>query len=229
MKKTCILIVEDEKKLSRILVDFFCIQGYETLTAFSGREAIKIFSEQRNKIDILLLDLMLPDFSGEEVLNEIRTNSNVPVIIVSAKSSVEDQMRGFEKGADDYISKPFTLELLKLHIEAVLRRAGKNKSFLTYGNLRVDLKSRRVYWKESFVDTTTKEYELLVYFMEHSDTVLSRSTILDGVWGYDYIGDIRTVDTLVKQLRKKLTDECTYIRSVYGVGYLFAEEEDEKI
>ena len=130
-------------------------------------------------------------------------------------------MSGLEKGADDYITHPYTLDLVKLHIEALLKRAGKLKSWLEFGNISIDLAGQKVYWKDTYIETTRKEYELLVYFMEHSDIVLARTTILDAVWGYDYVGDIRTVDTLVKQLRRKLTDECTYIKSVYGIGYLF--------
>ena len=141
--------------------------------------------------------------------------------MMTARSSVEDQMSGFEKGADDYITKPYTLDLVKLHIEALLKRAGKLKSWLEFGNISIDLAGQKVYWKDTYIETTRKEYELLVYFIEHSDIVLARTTILDAVWGYDYVGDIRTVDTLVKQLRRKLTDECTYIKSVYGIGYLF--------
>jgi DNA-binding response OmpR family regulator len=134
-------------------------------------------------------------------------------------------MAGFEKGADDYITKPYTLELVKLHIEALLKRAGKLKRRLEYGNITIELAGHRVFWKDSLIETTHKEYELLVYFIEHSNTVLARSVILDAVWGYDYVGDMRTVDTVVKQLRRKLTDECTYIRTVYGVGYLFGGED----
>jgi DNA-binding response OmpR family regulator len=145
--------------------------------------------------------------------------------MMTARSSVEDQMAGFEKGADDYITKPYTLELVKLHIEALLKRAGKLKRRLEYGNITIELAGHRVFWKDSLIETTHKEYELLVYFIEHSNTVLARSVILDAVWGYDYVGDMRTVDTVVKQLRRKLTDECTYIRTVYGVGYLFGGED----
>ncbi|MDO4345098.1 MAG: response regulator transcription factor [Eubacteriales bacterium] len=227
MKKNCILIVEDEQKLARMLEDFLRLQGYETVGAESGQKALQEFYKNMSGIDLILLDIMLPDIDGYEVLREIRRISDVPVIMVTARSSVEDQMNGFEKGADDYITKPYTLQLVKLHIEAVLKRAGKLKSTMEFGYITVDLEGQKVYWKDTYIETTRKEFELLIYFIEHNGIVLARNTILDAVWGYDYVGDIRTVDTLVKQLRKKLTEECTYIRSVYGVGYLFGETENE--
>ncbi len=223
MKKNRILIVEDEQKLSRTMGDFLRFQGYDVCCAANGREALTTFYNERKSLDLILLDIMMPDISGYEVLKEIRTTSNIPVIMLTARSSVEDQMSGFVKGADDYITKPYTLELVRLHIEAVLKRAGKLAKILKYQDISVNLDAQKVYWRDKYIETTRKEYELLVYFIENSGIVLARNNILDAVWGYDYVGDIRTVDTLVKQLRKKLTEECTYIKSVYGAGYLFGE------
>lgn len=224
MKKNRILIVEDEQKLARTMEDFLRLQGYDVECAPDGETALGIFYGEKPKMDLILLDVMLPGVSGYEVLKEIRAASDVPVILLTARSSVEDQMSGFERGADDYITKPYTLELVKLHIEAVLKRAGKLKPTMEYGNITVDVAGQMVYWKGKYIETTRKEYELLVYFMENSGIVLARNTILDAVWGFDYVGDIRTVDTLVKQLRRKLTDECMYIKSIYGVGYLFSKD-----
>lgn len=221
MKKNRILIIEDEQKLMRTMKDYLQLQGYQTLEAESGHEALQIFYREQKKIDLILLDVMLPDLDGYEVLREIRKVLDTPVIMLTARSSVEDEMNGFERGADDYITKPYTLELVRLRIEALLKRAGKFRNCLESGNISVDLDAQKVYWKDQYIETTRKEYELLLYFMEHSNVVLSRGTILDAVWGYDYVGDIRTVDTMVKQLRRKLGDECDYIRSVYGAGYLF--------
>ncbi len=225
MKKNRILIVEDEKKLSRTLEDYLRLQDYETLTAESGHEALQLFYQAQGKIDLILLDVMLPDLDGYEVLREVRRVLDTPVIMLTARSSVEDQMNGFERGADDYITKPYTLELVRLRIEALLKRAGKLRRYLEFGNIIVELEAQKVYWKDRYVETTRKEYELLCYFIEHSNIVLNRGTILDAVWGYDYVGDIRTVDTMVKQLRRKLGEECGYIRSVYGAGYLFGGDE----
>ncbi len=225
MKKNRILIIEDEQKLMRTMKDYLQLQGYQTLEAENGHEALQIFYREQKKIDLILLDVMLPDLDGYEVLREIRKVLDTPVIMLTARSSVEDEMNGFERGADDYITKPYTLELVRLRIEALLKRAGKFRNCLESGNISVDLDAQKVYWKDQYIETTRKEYELLLYFMEHSNVVLSRGTILDAVWGYDYVGDIRTVDTMVKQLRRKLGDECDYIRSVYGAGYLFGGDD----
>ena len=223
MKKMEILIVEDEAKLTQTVAYYLRIQNFDVRIAENGAMALECFREKKQQIDLILLDLMLPDISGYTILQEIRKISEVPVIILSARSAVADQMSGFEKGADDYITKPFTLGLVKLHIEAVLKRAGKMRSMLEYKELKVDLSAQLVYRRKELIETTRKEYELLVYFMEHQGIALPRTTILDAVWEYDYAGDIRTIDTLVKQLRKKLGEECSYIRTVYGVGYIFGE------
>ena len=227
MNKIKILIVEDEPKLLKTLEDFLGFQDYLTEKAMTGNEAVAVFKENKNEIDLVLLDLMLPDISGYTVLKEIRKISEVPVIILSARSAVADQMSGFEKGADDYITKPFSLALVKLHIEAVLKRAGIRRDILVYENLQIDRMSQKIYVKDKIIETTKKEFDLLLYFVEHQGVVLDRNKILDAVWGYDYTGDIRTVDTLVKQLRRKLGEECNYIHTVYGVGYIFGENKGE--
>lgn len=225
MKRYIILIVEDEKKLLNTLSDFLKLNGYEVLIAENGIEAMKQFTAHAQEIDLVLLDIMLPFLNGYELLKEIRMRSNVPVIMLTAKSSIEDQIEGFEYGADDYITKPYSLSLIRAHIEAVLKRAGKVKDFLISGDIRMDVKGQKVYLREEYVETTPKEFELLLFFMENEGMVLSRGRILDAVWGYHYEGDIRTVDTLVKQLRKKL-DGGSYIRSIYGVGYVFGGTEN---
>ena len=227
MNKIKILIVEDEPKLLKTLEDFLGFQDYLTEKAMTGNEAVAVFKEKKNEIDLVLLDLMLPDISGYTVLKEIRKISEVPVIILSARSAVADQMSGFEKGAYDYITKPFSLALVKLHIEAVLKRAGIRRDILVYENLQIDKMSQKIYVKDKIIETTKKEFDLLLYFVEHQGVVLDRNKILDAVWEYDYTGDIRTVDTLVKQLRRKLGEECNYIHTVYGVGYIFGENKGE--
>lgn len=227
MNKIKILIVEDEPKLLKTLEDFLGFQDYLSEKAMTGNEAVAVFKEKKNEIDLVLLDLMLPDISGYTVLKEIRKISEVPVIILSARSAVADQMSGFEKGADDYITKPFSLALVKLHIEAVLKRAGIRRDILIYENLQIDKMSQKIYVKDKIIETTKKEFDLLLYFVEHQGVVLDRNKILDAVWEYDYTGDIRTIDTLVKQLRRKLGEECNYIHTVYGVGYIFGENKGE--
>lgn len=203
MKKIEILVVEDEPKLAQTISDFLRIQNYEVETALTGNKALEYFCQNKQKVDLILLDLMLPDISGYTVLKEIRKISEVPVIILSARSAVADQMSGFEKGADDYITKPFTLALVKMHIEAVLKRAGKLRTMVEYNDLQADVNAHLLFYKEQHIPTTRKEFDLMVYFMEHPGIVLPRDTILNAVWEYDYTGDVRTIDTLVKQLRKK--------------------------
>lgn len=225
MKNIKIMIVEDEPKLLKTMTDFLALQEYDVEYASDGNSALTLFREKKQEIELILLDLMLPDISGYTVLKEIRKISEVPVIILSARSAVADQISGFEKGADDYITKPFSLSLVKMHIEALLKRAGKMREVLEYRELRLDKTSQKLYKNGTLIDTTRKEYELLLYFMEHEGMILQRNVILDAVWEYDYEGDIRTIDTLVKQLRKKLGEECNYIRTVYGVGYVFGEEQ----
>lgn len=222
-----LMVVEDEEKLLRTLSDFLMIQGYEILQAADGQEALEIFCNNMNKIDLILLDIMLPRMNGNEVLKEIRRNSQVPVIMLTANSSVEKQLYSFSQGADDYIVKPYTLAVIKAHVEAVLKRSGKADQFLEAGKLRLDLLGQKVYRNGDYVETTRREYELLQYFVENKGRVLKREHILDAVWGFDYAGETRTVDTMVKQLRKKLTEECNYIRSVYGVGYIFEAGRDD--
>ena len=227
MRKNRILVVEDELKLARTLSDFLKINGYEVIVANDGQQAVELFYQNMHKLDLVLLDIMLPHLNGFEVLGEIRQKSEVPVILLTAKNAITDQLNGFNKGADDYITKPYTLAIIKAHVEAVLKRAGKLKDVLSAGELRIEIASQKVYLKEEFMETTPKEVELLVYFLENENVVLSREAILNSVWGYDYNGDTRTVDTIVKQLRKKMTDQCPYIKSVYGVGYLFGVGEHD--
>ena len=227
VKKLEILVVEDEPKLAQTISDFLTIQNYDVEKKLTGNSAMEYFRENKQRVDLILLDLMLPDISGYTVLKEIRKISDVPVIILSARSAVADQMSGFEKGADDYITKPFTLSLVKMHIEAVLKRAGKLRTMVQYKDLQADVTAQLLFYKEKHIETTRKEFELMVYFMEHPGVALPRNTILDAVWEYDYTGDVRTIDTLVKQLRKKLGEKCNYIRTVYGIGYIFGEDNHE--
>lgn len=223
MKKYTILIVEDEKKLLHTLSDFLEINDYYVLKAEDGESAIEKINASIHEIDLVLLDIMLPLLNGYEVLKQIRNHSNVPVIMLTAKSTVEDQLQGFEYGADAYITKPYTLAIIKVHIEAVLKRVGALKKCMEYENIRLELDTQNLYVENEYVETTPKEFELLHYFMKNEGVVLSRNRILDCVWGYYYVGDIRTVDTLVKQLRRKLKgNNC--IQSVYGVGYVFGGE-----
>ena len=227
MEKTTVLIIEDEAKLLKTLSDYLTMNQYHVIQASNGLDGIQQFTAHSAEISIILLDIMLPFADGFEVLKQIRMRSNVPVILLTAKEDVEDQLKGFSYGADDYIVKPYTLSIVKVHIEAVLKRLGHGQDCLYAGDIRIESKAQKVFIKNQFIETTPKEFELLQMFIKHQGTVLTRDNILDDIWGYQYVGDIRTVDTLVKQLRKKLGD-TSYIRTVYGVGYCFEVKRKEK-
>lgn len=225
--KYTILVVEDDKKLTQALRDYFSADDYIVCCAGDGDEAIDIFFSNNHEIDLILLDIMLPKRSGTEVLREIRQYSDVPIIMTTSKESEEDQLEALNGGADNYITKPFRLSVLKAHVEILLNRKVNKERFMKTGKLKVDLLSQRVFLNETEVAVTPKEFALLVYLMRNTKVVLSREAILDAVWGFDYEGDMRTVDTLVKQLRKKIAPDGNYIHSVYGVGYYFEEKIDE--
>lgn len=227
MEQTTVLVIEDEAKLLKTLSDFLAMNHYNVIQASDGLSGIQQFTTHNTEIDIVLLDVMLPFADGYEVLKRIRLCSNVPVIMLTAKEEVEDQLRGFSCGADDYIVKPYTLSLVKVHMEAVLKRFGHGQDFLYAGDLKLEVKAKKVYVKNVYIETTPKEFELLHIFVRNEGNVLSRDFILDNIWGYNYAGDVRTIDTLVKQLRKKLGN-TSYIRTVYGVGYCFEVESNEK-
>ena len=228
--KECIFIVEDESRIRRMLKDFLTLKGYYVLEAADGEEALEIFYENNQIIDLVLLDVMLPKLDGYGVLEDIRTMSEVPVIMLTARDSEQDQLDGFELGVDDYILKPFSNAVLLGHIEAVLKRSsdgvGSGKQ-QTIGLLRVDSENKRVFLHDKDIGLTAKEYSLLTYFLDNQNIVVLRENILNQVWGYNYVGDTRTVDTHIKQLRSKLTPECAYIKTVHGFGYRFEIPKEE--
>lgn len=225
--KKCIFIVEDDPKLRRTLEDFLIANGYQTITARDGQQALDLYFANNHRIDLILLDGMLPKVDGFQVLKHIREYSSVPIIMLTARESEEDQLTGLENGADNYITKPFLLRVLKAHIEVLLRRLGPVSSDVVKGALRIEPDSRYAYLNGELLNTTPKEFDLLLYFIQNENMVLTRETILDAVWGFDYDGGIRTVDTVVKQLRRKMTDQYPYIQSIYGVGYRFEVKEYE--
>ncbi len=223
MNKT-ILIVEDEAKLRSTVSDFLKLYDYNIIEAKDGAQAIEIFEKNVADIDLVLLDIMLPIFDGQYVLKKVRELSEVPVIMMTAKAGDYEQIKSFGNGVDDYIKKPFMLALLKARIEAVLKRAGKSSvkpNILEIDKLRLDCNARKVYVEDRYIVTTPKEFELLNYLIENKNVALKREQILDAVWGTDYDGTYRTVDTVIKQIRIKLGEECSYIKSIYGVGYIF--------
>lgn len=217
-----VLMVEDDNKLREVLTKFLSRNDYEVLAAENGKVGLKLFYENSKNLDIVLLDGMLPDIDGVDVLKEIREHSQVPVIMLTARESEEDQLNGLNNGADNYITKPFLMKVLLIHMDKLIQKNGnEDTDVIEKGALKLEKQFRKAYINGEFVDTTPKEFDLLVYMCENEKVVLKRENILDAVWGFDYDGDMRTVDTLVKQLRKKMTDKYPYITSVYGVGYRF--------
>lgn len=217
-----VLMVEDDNKLREVLTKFLSRNDYEVLAAENGKVGLKLFYENSKNLDIVLLDGMLPDIDGVDVLKEIREHSQVPVIMLTARESEEDQLNGLNNGANNYITKPFLMKVLLVHMDKLIQRNGnEDTDVIEKGALKLEKQFRKAYINGEFVDTTPKEFDLLVYMCENEKVVLKRENILDAVWGFDYDGDMRTVDTLVKQLRKKMTDKYPYITSVYGVGYRF--------
>lgn len=227
-KKATILLIEDEEKLAKTLADYLRMNQYQVLYALEGYQGMELFYDSMHEIDLILLDLMLPDISGSEILKEIRKKSKVPVVMVTARDSVQDQLQSFENGADDYITKPYVLSIVKVHIEAILKRVGRMQEQIVVGGLVLEPESRKVFCDGQEIVMTPREYEVLEYLVCNQKRILRREVLLETLWGYHYVGGTRTVDTIIKQLRKKLGSYGACIKSVYGVGYLFEDDMDEK-
>lgn len=218
---TKILIADDEKRIRKLLRDFLIKEKYEVIEANDGEEALDLFVQR--KPDLVILDVMMPKYSGIEVCKEIRRNSNVPIIILTAKDSENDELEGFYSGADEYISKPFSPKILVARVNALLRRSNvtKGNEVVLAGTIAIDLNAHIVKVDNREISLSVKEFELLYYFMTNQGSALSRERILDNVWDYDYFGDARTVDTHVKKLRAKLGEYGNYIQTIWGMGYKF--------
>ena len=222
MERKKILIVDDEVRMRKIVSDFLVREGYQIFEAGDGEEALIQFAEQQP--DLLILDVMMPRMDGWQVCREIRKQSNVPIIMVTARSEEIDELTGFDLGADEYIAKPFSPRILVARVNALLRRAfGNAEESRSYGMVRVNRAAREVQVQGRKVELTYKEFELLCYMMDNAGMALTRGQILNHVWNYDYYGDERTVDTHVKTLRNKLGNAADYIRTVRGIGYKFEQ------
>ena len=221
-----ILVVEDEKDIQNIIKAFLENAEYKVETADDGLDAINLI--QKNNYDLILLDIMLPKIDGFTVCEMIRKNSNVPIIILTALTDEESQLKGFDKLADDYITKPFSMPVLLKHIEAIFRRtnnSNENTSILKYKNIILNTENYEVYVDNQKVTLTFREYEILKLFLENQGKVFTRDNILNSIWNYDYFGDDKIVNTHIKNIRKKLGYE--YIETVRGVGYKI-DKEDKK-
>ena len=225
-----ILIVEDEKKLARYLQLELMHEGYDIRVSHDGRSAIE--QHEAWGSDLILLDLMLPELSGIEVCRRIRQHDDVPIIMLTAKDDVSDKVMGLDMGADDYMTKPFAIEELLARIRVALKRHSSEREggarVLEEGPLRLDRDSREISWNGQNIPLTKKEFDLLEYLMLNRGVAVSRSKLLDKVWGYSYVGDTNVVDVYIRYLRCKLDDpfHVKLIHTVRGVGYLFRLEED---
>lgn len=225
MDRLKVLVVDDEERMRKLISDFLKIKGYETVEAGDGEEAIDVFFADK-EIALIILDVMMPKMDGWEVLKTVREHSKVPVIMLTARTEETDELKGFEYGADEYISKPFSPKILVARVEAILRRSGVNQDgVVRVGGIEVDKSAHSVKIDGKEIELSFKEYELLLYFIENKGIALSREKILNNVWNYDYFGDARTIDTHVKKLRAKMGTKGDYIKTVWGMGYKFEVEE----
>ena len=215
-----ILLVEDDLSLSNSVFDFLD-DFADVMQVFDGDEGL--YEAESGVYDLILLDLMLPEKDGFTVLKELREQGiTTPVLIITAKESLDDKGHGFELGADDYLTKPFYLKELKMRIEALLKRSGKfDQNTFSFGDVCVNLSTNSTYVGDKEVELLGKEFDLLVFLIENHRIALDRDRILDAVWGIDYFGDTRVVDTHIKKIRKKLGTYAKYIHTVFGVGYKF--------
>ncbi len=224
-----ILIIEDEEKIARFIELELKYEGYEVEKAFNGRDGLELATTQ--PFDLILLDIMLPELNGIEVLRRIRKVSNVPIILLTARDAVVDKVTGLDGGADDYITKPFAIEELLARIRVALRnRTGGNikqeSSDLKVGPLTLDPIKREVRVGDTIIDLTKKEFDLLQYLLENKNIVLSRETILQHIWGYDFLGGTNAVDVYIRYLRAKIEEPfgLKLIHTVRGVGYVIKDE-----
>ncbi len=222
MEKLKILVVDDESRMRKLVRDFLEREGYEVLEAGDGVEAMDIFYEEKD-VALVILDVMMPKMDGWQTLREIRQSSQVPVIMLTARSEERDELQGFKLGVDEYISKPFSPKILVARVEAILRRAHAlgAEDVLEAGGISVDKAAHQVKIDGKEIELSFKEFELLAYFVENQGIALSREKILNNVWNYDYFGDARTIDTHVKKLRSKMGDKGNYIKTIWGMGYKF--------
>lgn len=220
--KPKILVVDDESRMRKLVKDFLTKRDFQVLEAEDGEKAVDLFWTEKD-IALIILDVMMPKMDGWQVCREIRRHSQVPIIMLTAKSDERDELLGFELGVDEYISKPFSPKILVARVEAILRRTGKNnqEEIVSIGGIVLNKTAHQVTVDDKPIELSYKEFELLTYFMENKGIALSRETILNHVWNYDYFGDARTIDTHVKKLRSKMGEKGEFIKTIWGMGYKF--------
>ena len=216
-----ILVVDDESRIRKIIRDFLVREGYVVCEAEDGEAALDIFCSN-NDIDLIIMDVMMPKMDGWQLCKEVRKLSKVPILMLTAKSEEQDELKGFELGVDEYIPKPFSPKILTARVNALLRRTtGDNEEILDIAGITVNKIAHTVTIDGKEIDLSFKEFELLTYFMENRGIALSREKILNNVWNYDYYGDARTIDTHVKKLRSKMGEKGKFISTIWGMGYKF--------
>ncbi len=221
MLNKTILIVDDEEGIRTLVRKFLEKANYDVLEAEDGKKAIEIF-KNRKDIELVLLDIMMPEMDGYEVCKELRKDSNVPIVMLTAKDTETDEIKGFEIGADEYVTKPFSPKILIARINSIIRRIDNiNSEILEYEGITLDPVKRNTFVDGTEIYLSLKEFELLEFFMKNKGIALEKEKILNNVWNYDYLGDSRTIDTHVKTLRSKLGDKRDLIQTVWGVGYKF--------
>ena len=222
MLNNCILVVDDELRMRKLIKDFLAAKGYSILEAEDGEKGLEVYEENKNKISLILLDVMMPKLDGWSVLRQIRQESKVPIIMLTARGEEQDELFGFELGVDEYISKPFSPKILVARVEAILKRTNQDeKEVKDYGGIEIDKEGRTVKVDGKLIELSLREYELLTYLVDNENIALSRDKILNNVWNYDYYGDSRTIDSHIKKIRHKLGKKGKYIKTIRGVGYKF--------
>lgn len=224
-----IMVVDDESRMRKLVHDFLAKKGYTVLEAANGREAVDLFFDSKD-ISLIILDVMMPEMNGWQVCREIRPYSDVPIIMLTARSDEMDELQGFQLGVDEYVTKPFSPKVLVARVEAILRRSNAvtSEDILQAGGIVINKAAHEVSVDGQTIDVSFKEFELLTYFMENQGVALSRERILNKVWNYDYYGDPRTIDTHVKKLRSKLGSRSDCIVTIRGYGYKFAAAPEGK-
>ena len=222
MVNDTILIVDDEQRMRKLIKDFLMAKGFSILEAEDGEKALEVFQKQKNRISLILLDVMMPKLDGWSVLRQIRQESKVPIIMLTARGEEQDELFGFELGVDEYISKPFSPKILVARVEAILKRVnGDKKEIKDIGGILIDREGRTVKVDGKLIELSLREYELLTYLVDNENIALSREKILNNVWNYDYYGDSRTIDSHIKKIRHKLGKKGKYIQTIRGIGYKF--------
>lgn len=222
MNNFTILVVDDESRMRKLIKDFLIQKEFNVIEASDGEKALDIFETEIDKIDLILLDVMMPKLDGWSVLRQIRQKSKVPIMMLTARGEEQDELFGFELGADEYIAKPFSGKILVARVQAILSRTNKNVNHVQeYNGIAIDIDGRTVKVDGKQIDLSLREYELLKYLLDNENIALSREKILNTVWNYDYYGDSRTIDSHIKKIRHKLGKKGKYIQTIRGIGYKF--------